>query len=333
MSKPYEDIGKEGSDFLFKGFPNSGFFKITAETKTPNGLTVTSTGSRSLEIKDGTTEEKLSGSVEPKFELKSHNIELTGKLSTLGEFEGGFSVKDLVTKGTKFSLTALHSDKDGAAVKSSVAFKNDLVSTKAGVKYPFKSKTYVNWNGEVVFRYPEFLFWGVDIRFDSAVRGTSDTHESEQPKNQIFWNARTGYVSDKNHVTVGFENVANKDKKTSKHNPALSTVSVNLFRVVNESFKIAFGVNHEIKQVKGTEINVGGEYKLDKHTSLKGKLAIVEAKDSGDREVRLGLAAKQSLTENSVVTLGADINTRALWPQQVGSTKPTSLGFEIKLTQ
>jgi len=298
---------------------------------------VTSTGSRSFEIKDGASEEKLSGTVEPKFDWKAHNTELTGKLSTLGEFEGGFSIKDLATKGTKFGVNFLRSDKDGNALKSSIAWKNDLVSVKAGVKYPFKTKTYINWNGEAVVRYPESLYWGVDLRFDSAIREPDlNTPESEQPKNQLFWNAKGSYVSGNNQVTLGFENVANKDKKTNKANPSLSSVTIGFYRVINDSFKLALGVNHEVKQLKGTEVTLGGEYKLDKDSLLKSKIGFVDAKDNADREIRLGLGLKQNLSENCTATLGADVNVRAVFARpdtKLGSTKPTPCGIEIKLNQ
>jgi len=296
-------------------------------------LTVTSTGSRSFETKDGATEEKLSGTVEPKFEWKEQNTEFTGKLSTLGEFEAGASIKDLVIKGSKLSFTGLQSDKDGAALKGSVAFKNDFISTKAGVKYPFKVKTHVNWNGEVVFRYPENLYWGADLRYDSAVRGPAETAEADQPKDQFFWNAKAGVVLESNQFHIGFENLANKDKKTNKANPVLSTFNVGFFQAVNESIKVAFGFSAELKNVKGIEFNAGSEYKVDKDTSLKGKFGFVGAKDAADREFRLGLGVKQTVSEHAVVTVGADVNARSLLggPNvNLGSTKPHSFGFEVK---
>jgi len=295
-------------------------------------VTVTSTGLRSFETKEGQIEEKLAGTVEPKYEWKEHNIELTGKLSTAGEFEGGISFKDLLP-GTKVSVTDIVSDKDGTAFKGTVAYKNEHVSLKGGVKYPFKLKTHVNFNAEAVICYPAFLFWGADVRYDTAVRGPPETPENDQPKDQYFLSGKAGAVVDSNQVTVSFENAANKDKKTSKANPVLSTFNLGYFQTVNDAIKVAFGFSAEIKNVKGIEFTAGGEYKVDKDTSLKGKFGLVGAKESADREFRLGLGVKQNVSEHAVVTVGADINARSLLGGPPGVNlggKPHSFGFEVK---
>jgi len=333
MAKPYEDIGKDGAELISKGFPNSGSFKLTSETKTPNGVTVTSTGSRSFETKDGKTEEKISGIVEPKYEWTEHNTEITGKLSTVGEFELGASLKDLVSKGSKISFTGLQSDRDGAAVKVAGAFKNEHVSAKLGAKYPFKVKSHVNFNGELTFRYPDYLYWGVDLRYNSAIRGPIELSESEQPVDQHFWNAKVGLISDAHHINIAFEETENKDKKTLKASPVLKTLNLGFFQTINESIKLAFGFTAEMKNVKGIEFATAGEYKVDKNTALKGKFTVIGAKDEADREFRLGLAVKQLVAEHATVTVGADVNARGLLggPQaELGSSKPHSFGFEVK---
>jgi len=333
MAKTFEDIGKDTADFFSKGFPNSGTFKLSAETKTPNGVTVTSTGTRSFAAGG---EENLVGTVEPKFDWKDQGAELTGKLSTLGEFEAGVSFKDVFVKGSKLAITGIQSDKDGTSLKPSIAFKNDLFSAKAGFKYPFKLKTHINWNGEVVFRYPDHLFWGVDLRHDTAVRGTVDTPEADQPTDQFFWNAKAGISLDTHHIHVGFENVANKDKKTNKANPSLHNLNVGFFQTVSESIKVAWAFSAEVKNVKGIEFNAGGEYKVDKDTLLKSKFSFAGAKDPVDREFRFGLGVKQTVSEHTTVTVGADVNARSLLggPNiNLGSTKPHSFGFEVKFTQ
>jgi len=98
MAKTFEDIGKDANEFITKGFPNSGTFKVIAETKAPNGVTVKTTGTRSFDFKDkDTVEEKLSAEVEPKF--KSGEIEVSSKLTTGGEFEAGVTIENIGTKG------------------------------------------------------------------------------------------------------------------------------------------------------------------------------------------------------------------------------------------
>jgi hypothetical protein len=178
MAKTYEDIGKDASEFITKGFPNAGTFKAIAEIKTPNGVTVKSTGTRSFDFKDNTVEEKVSAEVEPK--IKCDDVEVSGKISTAGEYEGGVTYENLFTKGAKASVTAAQSEKDGNSIKGSASFKNDDFSVKAGIKYPFKQPTHANWTGEVTYRH-EKMFGGVALAYDQAMRG------KETPEKTNLW--------------------------------------------------------------------------------------------------------------------------------------------------
>jgi len=105
---------------------------------------------------------------------------------------------------------------------------------------------------------------------------------------------------------------------------------------LSSALKFAFSASVERNNLKGTEVSAGGEYKVDKDTVCKGKFTVVQAPNPDDREFRLGLAVKQNVTERVNVTVGADINARALLgaPGKVslGSTKPHSFGFEVKFT-
>jgi len=95
------------------------------------------------------------------------------------------------------------------------------------------------------------------------------------------------------------------------------------------------GVSVERGDVKGTEVHVGGEYKVDKDTTVKGKFSVVNATNVDDREFRIGVATKQNVTDRVSITVGADINARALIGSpngkcSLGSTKAHSFGFEVK---
>jgi len=159
MAKSYEDIGKEANEFITKGYPNSGTFKIAAETQTPNGVTIKSTGTRGFDFKKDSIEEKLSAEVEPKF--KVDNYEFSGKFSTLGEFEGGLTVDNIANQGVKLEGKGIHSDADGNSVKGTASFKNDAVALKGGFKLPFsKTATHTNITGELTLRH-ENLFGGL----------------------------------------------------------------------------------------------------------------------------------------------------------------------------
>jgi len=213
MAKAYEDIGKEAIEFITKGFPNSGTFKVSTETKTPNGVSVKATATRSFDFKEkDVVEEKLSGENEPKFEWKEHDLELSGKLATGGDFEGGVTFNNLVVSGGKVSFTGIQSDKDGAAVKANLAYKHPQVSVKAGTKFPFKTAAHVNYNAEVTICHEKF-FAGTDLRYDQAVRG--EVAEDKQPKDRQLYNVRGGYIDSDLQFIVAFENQLHKDKKNS----------------------------------------------------------------------------------------------------------------------
>jgi len=310
---------------LNKGFPAHGTFKISAETKTPNGIALTTTATRSVDEKG----EKISATLEPKYEWKQQNIEFTGKLAAEGLYEAGLSVKDLGTAGTKVTITGIESDKDGIAAKLGLAYKSENLGVKAGVKYPFHVNSFANLNAEAVFRYPENVFWGVDIRYDVPVRDP-DT-KSELKKTTHFWNAKASYVAELFQATVHLENVSNRGKTADDH-PTLSLLHLSLLQHVNLSTKFAAGLSVEQKNLQGAGIALATEHKVDKDTVLKGKLAVTWADAPNDREFRVALGAKQQVSEHAAITLGADINTRAILGSATGSTKPHSFGFEIKWT-
>jgi len=332
MAKTYEDIGKDAIEFITKGFPNAGTFKVTAETKTPNGVSVRSAGTRSFDFKDNNTvDEKISAEVEPK--LKVDDIEISGKISTAGEYEAGVTYENVFTKGAKATLTATQSDRDGNAIKGSAAFKNEDFSVKAALKHPFKQPTHVNWSGEATYRH-EKVFAGVSATFDQAVKG-KETPEKDQPKDKLNYNLKGGYVAHDQQFVISVENQPNKDKKTIAVSPILSIFSVNYLYVLSAALKFGFGASVEKKNLQGPAVHTSTEYKVDKDTVVKGKLSFVNSAAAEDRDIRLAVAVKQNVTERVNVTVGADINARALLqtprgPANLGSTKPHSFGFEVK---
>jgi hypothetical protein len=332
MAKTFEDIGKDAVEFITRGFPNSGTFKVIAETKTPNGVSVKATGTRSFDFKDkDTIEEKLSGEVEPKYRFD--DIEVSSKLSTVGEFETGVSFENVATKGAKVSFAGVQSDKDGNALKGSAAYKNDQVSVKAGVKFPFKVATHSNWNGELTYRHDR-LYAGAELKYDLAIRGGPEVLEKDQPKDRSLWNLRGGYIAADQQFVLSVENQFNKDKKTTAQVPVLNLLNINYLYAITAALRFGFGASVERHNAKGTEFHAATEYKADTDSVFMGKVSVVNAPVPDDREFRLALALKQNLSERVNVTVGADINARALLgtpgKATLGTTKPHSYGFELK---
>jgi len=339
MSKPYEDIGKDAVEFVAKGFPNGGTFKAAVETKTPNGVNLKTNATRSLEYKKGAYTEKISAELEPKWEWKENNVEFSGKLAVAGEFEGGVSFTDVATSGTKLTVTGYQSDKDGAAVKGQLGYKHPQFSGKFGAKVPFKKNTHINYNGEVTIRH-ENIHGGVDIRHDKAVLAPA-AEGAEKPKevptDRTMYNVKLAYLTDELQVVGFVENQVNKDAATSAKTPIYHLFNMNFLYTLSAAIKLGFGVSVERNNAKGVEIAAAGEYKVDKDTSFKGKFSVVNAPSADDREMRLGIALKQNVTERVNVTVGADLNARAILGTPgnpaagvPGTTKPHSFGFEVK---
>jgi hypothetical protein len=332
MAKTFEDIGKDATEFITKGYSSPGTFKVIAETKTPNGVTVKATGTRSFDFKDkDNIEEKLSGEVESKY--KFDDIEVSNKFSTVGEFEAGVTLENVATKGTKVNFTGAQSDKDGNSLKGSVAYKHDQFSGKAGVKFPFKVASYANWNGELTYRHDN-LYAGAEIKFDKAIRGGPEVAEKDQPNDRTFWNIKGGYLSSDQQFVLAIENQLNKDKKTSGQVPILNLLNINYLYTLTSALKFGFGASVERHNAKGTELHAATEYKADKDSIFKSKFSVVNAPVADDRDFRLALTLKQNVSDRVNVTVGADINARALLgtpgKSTLGTTKPHSYGFELK---
>jgi len=290
---------------------------------------------RSLEHKKGAYTEKLTSEFEPKWEWKEHNAEFSGKASVAGDFEGGISLSDVATAGTKVSVTGYQSDKDGMAVKGQLAFKNSQFSAKGGAKFPFKPNSHMNCNGELTFRHDN-IHAGADIRYDKAIVAVP-AEGAEKPKplaDRLLYNVKLGYLTDQLQVVAFVEDQMNKEPNAAT--PIFHTFNMNFLYTLTSAIKLGFGFSVERNNEKPVEISAAGEYKVDKDTSLKGKFSVVNAKVADDREFRLGLALKQNVTERVNVTVGADLNTRAILgtpgnpASAPGSTKPHSFGFEVK---
>jgi len=233
----------------------------------------------------------------------------------------------LGAKGAKVAITGFQSDANGTAVKASGSYKHDQATVKGSVKLPFKDNTHVNWTGEVTVRKDDWHA-GTDVRFDQAVPGTG----SDVPSNRVLLNFKAGYVTPAFQATVFAEDQLNKDKESSAKFPVLHLLNFNFLYSLSDAVKFGFGATVERNNARGVEVSAGGEYKVDKDTSLKGKFTVVQTPKPDDREFRVGLSAKQNLSNNVNVTVGADLNARAILgtPGSLGTSKPHSFGFEVK---
>jgi len=302
MSKAFSDLGKDCDDLINGGFPAQGSAKLVIEAPT------TSTASSIKVTIKRDNKDVVEATVEPKHEWKAKNIEFTGRAVTTKEYEAGLSVKDIGYPGTKVSITNLFSRGVGV-LKGSTAFKNKTFNTKLGIAYPLDKPPKAA--GEVVFNYPSPIHFGVYGEYDTA-------------KHLFNWSAAITYVTAVYQGHLFFKN----RRHSSNEEDILFGVGWLQELSSNWKFAVNFVVSNNREAAEPTCV-IASEGKIDVDTTLKGKIAVKAAKKTTD--CRVGLALKQKINSHLTVTIGSDLNARALLNQGLEG-EGHSLGFEIKLS-
>jgi len=304
MATFYDDLGKNADDLIAKGFPADGSVKVSTETKTANGVSLTTTGRRF--VKGG--QDGVEILLEPKYNWATQNVEVTGKISTESAFEAGVSVKDLGAKGSKLSLTG-NQAKTGASAKVGADFKNESVAVKSAVTYPDDAGSKpINVEGSAVAAY-DVVNFGAKVNFASSY-----TRAEKETASSLFWNLKLGLLYPL-WQAVGFYNNANNS----------NVVGGSFWQEVTPAVK--YGATLTLDRANEKNAPAGsfvGDYKIAADTSAKAKVSVSSAKD-----LRLALALQQNWTTSSTVTLGTDLNALQLLGSNSGSAH--TFGLEVKL--
>jgi len=303
MAKFFDDIGKDSNDLLNKGFPSLGTYRVIAETKTDNGVSLTATGRRF--VKDKVT--SVDATFEPKVNWKARNVELSGSLNTSAEYTGTVTLKDLGAKGTELALSA--SSKGGEiTTKDTVSYKDDNVATKTTATYSFKDKPIVV-DASAVGAYEKRFFGGGNVNYTFA--GSS--------KALLLWGVKAGV--DQNDTQAHL--FANSTEKNNLF------VGAGLLHKISSALKLAANLTADAKNIVGPSATLGVENKFDDLTTLKTKVNVQTHTDgSKPTEARLGLGLKQSLNSNFSATVGLDVNVRQLLGTNAGADH--SFGLDLK---
>jgi len=313
MSKVFKDIGKDSRDLFSQDFPSGSAVTVIAQTTTPNGIVVKPTLKRYFKKEKSGEREFVEVLFEPKLELKERNLEFNAKVSTAKDFTGGATIKDLFLTGTKLELNGALNEKEGISSKATASFKNDTFSTLLGVNYPFPqkkgSKQPVKVNGELVVQYPNNWYWGSNFSVDLV---------DSKPK--IKGEGVVGYYAKDWQATSRFTREVQSGK---------TFWGVSFFHKLSSLTKFAIDFDVDASETRGPIAQVGGEYKLNVDTTLKGKLTV---KQASEPEYRLALSSKQQISKYFLVTYGADFNVRQLLgTNQDGESH--SFGLELKFQE
>jgi len=305
MATFYDDLGKNADDLINKGFPAEGSFKVTTETKTSNGVSLVATGRRFF--KAGT--ENVEATFEPKFNWDVQNVELTGKLSTNNEYEGGASIKDVVAKGTKLSLTS-NQGKAGVSAKVGGEFKNDVAAAKLAVTVPddFAGKP-VNVEASSVVVYEKVSVGG------KVTAATAHTKGDKETTFALLWNLKAAVLQAGWQAVGYFHNASGSSNE----------VGGSFWQDVTPNVKLGAALSADrLAQNSAPKASLAGEYKYAADTVVKSKIGVNPQKD-----LRVGLGLQQNWTSASTVTIAADLNALQLLGTNKGDAH--SFGLEIKL--
>jgi len=305
MATLFDDFGKPAEDLLSKGFPAEGSFKVSTETKTDNGVSVTTTGRRFF--KGGV--ENVEAVFEPKYTWAAQNVEFTGKFSTASEYEAGASIKDVGSKGSKIEFKGNQGAK-GWTLKPIGEFKHENFAVKVGAAWPDDrlGKPIVA-EGSLVATYEKSYAAG-----GKATYSTGYTAKGAAVDPVLGYTVKAGYLQPLWQAIGSFT-----------HGVGSQIFGGSYFQKVTDATTLAasFSVDR-LHQNPAPAATVAGEYKYASDTTLKGKFTVTPTKD-----FRLALALAQNWTTSTTVTIGADLNALTMLGTNKGD--PHSFGFEIKL--
>jgi len=300
-----EDIGKDARDLLSQDFPSEGVVKFTTQTKTIEGFTLKSTLNRAVKKDKSIVREVVGAAFEPKLDINS-NLEVSGKITSNREVTGTIAARDILGAGTKLEVSVLASG-DSIAASPTLTYKNHNVAVKSKITYPIAGKSS-------------------DVKLTADVGFyTSDFHGG----------IGASVVTDPTNTLILLDGVASYTVKKSQflaravHGVGTDRVSLGLSVLHHYDLftKIAGDVQTDTT-LERINVSAGGEYRVDRSTTLKGK--VVYKQNKKDTDLRTALALKQQISPSLLATVGTDLNTRAFFGNETG--EPHSFGVEFKLT-
>jgi len=272
-----------------------------------------------------TRNEEIEAVIEPKFDWAEHQTELTGKFSTgqHGPYEAGFSVKDLMSSGSKVGLTAVN-DKDGISAKVNASFKNDNVAIKASSQYPFEDHKPIKTAGSFVLHHQNF-FVGGDAKYEFGHQGL----DKKNTDRKVFINPKLGYQGVLAYATKEQQVHAYYQHNIPKGNVQPTIVGLGWFHNITSAIKFALNASVCRNNSRGPQGTVGAQYVYDENTTLRSKFTVqTGAEDKDPVEFRVGLGATQKINSNLSVVIGTDINMRKFLGGNEGVDH--SFGLELK---
>lgn len=325
MSKFYDDIPKDVKDTLDKGFLSGGAFKVSVDTRTADGVSVTSTVVHVVREKDGKQTVDVAAAIEPKFDWKAHDMELNTRLSGSGNYEGELVLKNFFgAAGTKLAVKAVEEGPKSVKALGSVTYQNDKVAVKTSVTYPFSLSKPISFGLNSALIYNNFYVGGI-VNYDTAF----EKEEGVLKEPSVSYGASVGYNSNKGYS--GFATLRNYPLVDIRD----YELSLGWFNKIDAHLKYAVSVAADQSGRRGVTSIIGAEYRFDDFTTVKGKMTVNTVKpeklDKYEQDYRAGLAITQRINSHVIASVGADVNIlKVLGANSKGPS--TTFGFELKFS-
>lgn len=263
MAPPtYADLGKKSRDVFGRGY-HFGLIKLDLKTKTPAGVEFNTGGVSNQDSG------KVSGSLETKYNVKTHGLTFSEKWNTDNTLSTSMDVKDQIVKGLKLTLEGNFSPQTGSksgCIKT--AFQNDHVALNADAD--------LNANGPLIKASAVVGYQGWLAGYQTAF----DTQKSKLTKN----NFALGFVSG------DFVMHTNVDDGQEFGGAIYQKINSSLETGVQLAWSA--GSNN-------TKFGIGAKYDLDQDASIRAKV---------NNASQIGLGYQQRLRDGIVLTLSALID-------------------------
>jgi hypothetical protein len=306
MAKFLEDIGKDSKDLLTVDYPTDGTVKLSAQAKPTNGFVIKALLNRGVK-RDKTLREVAVATFEPKFEIKQHHLELSGKISSTKEFSGTVARKDLFGVGSKLELTVNRNPETVTGVLGLI-YKTDKFASRGKISHPLiAKKAQTKFNVDSVFKSSN-----VNVGFGAAITTDPATNPVVELNGAFGYEEKNSQFSARVNHTLHTEVVG---------------FGLSFFRILNNVSKWAIDLSSD-NTFDRVNVTTGGDYKVDAFTTLKGKLVVKKHKST---DIRTGLSLKQVWAPNVTAIFATDLNTRSFFGDEGGD--PHSFGVEVKFEE
>jgi len=264
----FKDIGKSCSDLLSKDF-DTGKNKLEVKTKTSNGVEFTP--------KATLAGNAVAGSLVAKYAFAG-GMSTEATVNTKGVLETNLEAVDSIVKGLTLNLDCATTEpgKDGplASGKLTAEFKQDAFNCKASYDY-FKSKATASFaagKGSVTL--------GGSVDYSAAKA------------------AMTNYAAAMQFDQPDFTLMAKLSETIGSGDSHGQQYTGSYFHKVSSAMQV--GTELKKEHNKDIALSFGCAYKMDKDTSVKGKV---------DAEGNLSASYKQKISSLTTLTLSAAVDT------------------------